>query len=294
MRVDPGLDQHLEWSIEHLDEERSEELETLAGGLLVRDTTGLAPGLQHVRLSLRGSTDAFFLDLPDVLVRPGELTIDARLQEVDLRGKLAKSHSDAEPARVVVRVFDAQGRPCSDGLLARFAPESNSSDPWHGGRVDIDHGDIGYRIGIWAPGGRAWYGPCPAVDTDLHLEPPLQVHVHIEFPREVCLPGWSFVLQSSLKEADPPTGSLAPGFRSCWIDAHGNARFECPRPGRVILGVLATGVDADHRVLEGDVTLDLASERTILVVDQPLEQDFELKVTPEEWAAFAKALREAR
>ncbi len=293
VRVDPGLGQILEWTIEHLDEERSEELETLAGGLLVRDTTGLAPGLHRVRLSLRGSSDSFLLDVPDVLVRPGELTIDARLQEVDLRGKLAQSDSGAAPGRVVVRVFDAQGRPCSDGMLDRFAAESGS-EYWHGGRAELDRGDIGYRIGIWAPGGRAWYGPCPAVDTDLHLEPPLQVHVHVELPREVCLPGWSFALQSELKNEELPTGSLAPGFGSCWIDAHGDARFECPRPGRLVLGVLATGVDADHRIREGDVTLEVASERTIFVVDQPLEQDFELEITPEEWAAFAKALREAR
>jgi len=120
------------------------------------------------------------------------------------------------------------------------------------------------------------------------------VHMHVELPREVCLPGWSFALQSALKEEEQATGSLAPGFRSCWIDAHGDARFECPRPGRLVLGLLATGVDADHRIREGDVALELASERTILVVDQPLEQDFVLEVTPEEWAAFAKALREAR
>ncbi len=87
VRVPARLDRRLVWLIDDGSPDlRMEEIEPPAGGgLLVHDHAGFLPGTYRVSLrELDDSTAAAILEVENVLLRPGERTLDPRLLDVDL------------------------------------------------------------------------------------------------------------------------------------------------------------------------------------------------------------------
>jgi hypothetical protein len=288
--VDPEVAQELTWEIGEGDHPRQVSFDAQFGPLITREIADLEPGVHRIRLLASHPEGQELLSIPDLVVRPGEITIDPRLQDIDLRGRLASDSRYREVSGLEhlmqLRVVDAQGAPCHEGQLLMGA---DAGQEWHGDGPSLARSAIGTRIALWSPGRGTWIGECPAVETEIRLEPPLRVRLHVELP--------SFLLQSGLRlsiRASPANGDelvqrLAWGDCTSDLDEKGSCRFTCPVPGAWKILLDAIRFDANGRPdYDSSPVLEVHSPLTIAA--QQGEQSFELAVTPEEWKALAKGL----
>ncbi len=119
--VDPEVVQDLTWEIGQGDHPRQVSFYAKFGPIIAQEIADLEPGVHRIRLLAGHPEGQELFSIPDLVVRPGEITIDPRLQEIDLRGRLSNDpryldkYAPEWPLRL--RVVDAQGAPCPEGQL---------------------------------------------------------------------------------------------------------------------------------------------------------------------------------
>ncbi|MGE3175706.1 MAG: hypothetical protein AB7O97_23990 [Planctomycetota bacterium] len=254
----------------------------------------LAPGFYAFRAELQNGSGAAAAvaaatDVPQVLVRPGEVTEDPRLQGVVI---------PALPDRLTLRVVDRDGQPIARAT-ARLAGAGRGGET----RADPDG-----RIALPAPGAPVdlvveAFGFRPATlravdrDQDVVLRPGLAAVLrcrgapaHAEDPR----------YDLGLRFYGPLDPTAAPTNRRpmlwpdttpldhLFFDADGALRMRFPAPGRYVAEPFVFVQGRDQVGRGGNLTLD--PEVVIEVLDVPGEQSIAVEVPRERVEEFARRL----
>jgi len=152
---------------------------------------------------------------------------------------------------------------------------------------------IGTRLALWSPGRGAWIGECPAVETEIRLEPPLHARLHLELPEFLLQSGLRLSIRASPANGDELVQRLAWGDCTSDLDEKGSCRITCPVAGAWSILLDATLFDANG-LPDYDATAVLEVQSPLELAAQPGEQSFELAVTTDEWKDFFKQLGRQR
>jgi hypothetical protein len=279
-----------DWRLEAADHQGLERLFGNEGpGEIVREAE-LLPGLYRARLCLEDSDAPPIVDVPDVLVRPGERTLDPRVQGVALQlGQgVGRPRAERKP-RIALQLVDEWGASVPDGNWISWGGCSWSREEFHGGACSIPPELAGHAIGIWAPGSRFLELDCPERDSRLVLAPAFRARVHFDVPAELRARG----VRLFVGLHGPPLEYLDERLWVLELDAQGDALFDCPRPGRCEIDLSAVSV-AESGAVGGCQELELDERPGFDVAEQPAEQRFSPAIPAESWAALARALKLAR
>ncbi len=293
-RVPARLDRRLVWLIDDgSPDTRMEEIEPPAGGgLLVHDHAGFLPGTYRVSLrELDDSTAPPILEVENVLLRPGERTLDPRLLDVDLmRFALAGNAPPPElhGAPIVLEIRDLDGRPLSDGRLVERFGDFSSVQEWHGGRVRIEPNMQRASLTVWSPGRLAWIGECPEQSGELRLQPAPMLKLQVRIPPELRRADWHFRVEPRVVSSDQRLWDIATPLAPADVDADGSVAFEIPGEFTLGLSLVAFVLDpSGTSYREGSAPCSV----TYLTLEVPAgDEPHPIAPTPEEWAAAEKAL----
>lgn len=253
-------------------------------GEIVREAE-LLPGLYRVRLCAQDSGAQPIVDVPDVLVRPGERTLDPRLLGIALHAeaRVPEPRTEPEPP-IVLQIVDESGSSIPDGIWITGGGCSSSESEFHCGLCRVPAELAGRAIGIWAPGRRFLELDCPERDGEIVLQPALWVRVHFDVPARLRAPGLE--LYVGLHGSPLVLERLGWGSN---LDAQGDALLECPRQGRYELTLSAEPI-AESGLVGESPELELEERPSFEVADEPGEQRFAPAIPAEAWAGLARAL----
>lgn len=266
-------------------------------GSIVTEFARLMPGKYRVRLMDLGADVQTFAAADEVVVRPGLLTLDPRLLDLEIAAGPAGAAQPRAPGRkhaeLVLQIRDGVGNPIPDGLLCMADGDAGSSQEWHAGRVVFENGLSPSVLTLWSPGFRAWTGPCPTSSGELRLEPSWRMRFEVEIPPEFRRADLSFrllprILSTGLSERLLESRSLV----TTELDAHGRASMECLGEFDMGVELLAFLLEPGGGVVRADVepvTLANVSFRAAPALDA-----MKLTVDPEQRAELAEALRAPR
>ncbi len=281
------------WKVEDANGRHEQNLPADVGpGEVQEKFESLRPGRVKVRLVHIDAPQSPLVEYDDVIIRPGQRTLDPRLLRVPIHvppGTAAAIDRVPEPPPIPLHIVDEQGGRIETGLLITFTHCGSSQTVFRGGSVELRACQESSTIGLWAPGHRYWEGPCPDREREMVLEPALHVRLHVDEPEELRRSGIRLLVDRGL-----PERCLQNLAGSAELDPQGDVQIECPLPCRMWIGLRGMVLDTSGALRGGEVELETEEDLFVDVADEPREQRFTLKIRSEEWAALAKALGAAR
>jgi len=250
------------------------------------------PGSCRVRLENRFSDDAPLMVLEDVLVRPGERTLDPRLCEVDLSRFAAESDEPAPGApkdeAVVLQVVDREGGAIPTGRLFEAFTCFRSDSVWRGGRVRIEASRSYAHYTIWSPGYCAWSGDCPERSGELRLEPAWHIGFVFEVPAALRKPCWLLQVVPHVVSSDFGSSGILHLLSPAQLGGDGQVSFEIPGPCEMSFTLQLIALDpTGTTIVEGLEPQELTD---FFMPVPPGDNIWEIEVPPERWEAAEKAL----
>ena len=293
------LTRALVWTLESDDTYEDIDLDwPPAPGLVEHDLEDLRPGAYRVRLVSKDSTEPPIVVAENVIVKPGMITLDPRLLEIDLSAFAAHAGTPEDetpgvPAvPVVLHVLDNTGKPILAGVVERYGTDVEQRTEWHGNSVDISDFPEHAQICVWSPGFRAFAGNRPKSSRDVRLEPAWQTSLRVEIPAAMRKPDRRYSVRPSLSVDTRETPWVAREMPPAAVGVDGIVSFECPiecdfdftlEVVPLVPGTLTSVEDAES-IEVTHVQLHVPTSGATHV----------LSATAEEWAEAEKALGEKR
>ncbi len=293
VRAPARLDRRLVWRFDDgSPETRMEEIVPApGGGLLEQNFSGLLPGSYRVSLAAIDTDTPPLLVVENVLLRPGERTLDPRLMEIDLtRFALAGAPPAPETtaAPIVIQILDSNGKSLPDGRVVDQFGDFFTAQEWHGGRVRIVPNEKRDSLTVWSPGHRAWIGNCPETSGELRLEPAPMLRLQVRIPAEMRRPGWHFRVEPQVVSTDQRLWEIATPLAAADVGGDGVVAFEIPGEFTLGLSLVAFVLDSSGMSYrEGTAPHNV----TYLTLEVPAaDEPHVISPSAEEWAAAEKAL----
>lgn len=202
------------------------------------------------------------VEVENVLTDSEGVARDARLEPLDLRGKLGAPGDVADVHLPRLRLQDEHGVALEHGFsLYEVDGDWHSPFPWLGGSVTVL--PIFERLAAWSPGRSLVIGPAPRADATWTLPPARVVTLHVELPASVRAAAVELRARAHLaSDSNQPLHMILESDAHAAIDAAGDARFELPGAARWEFSVSARWKNGERQE-EHDLqtlVLDLADD----------------------------------
>ena len=280
--ADAPLRTHHRWLLDNGTDEQMEYLVPGAGpGEIVREATGLAPGLWRARLVAAEDLETALVDVAAIEVRAGERTLDARLLRVPLHVPSAEGEAAHAPRGPIdLRVLDAGGELVPFGTFTQFGGCSASTTTFLGGSIRLAGDQAGSTLGLWAPGKRYQELVVPEHGGDVRLRDGPRLRFELRPPAALAVEGVRFYATYGGGDESTP-GSYATS-QDLEFDAHGVLESVLPT-----VGTFSVEIRAEYTDPAGIVTgaASFAPKHTfeLVVEDLPGVQLWRPEISAEEW-----------
>jgi hypothetical protein len=245
---------------------------------------GLAEG-EYTLIASSPRDQQVFASIAGLSVKAGETCRDARLDPLDLRGRVPVEAP--EGPTVEIRILDEQGRELDHG----FAWLGPARRTWAGGRIALP-ADARGELAVVAPHtgiGRITLDGQPA---EIHLPPALHALFALELPADLHASGVGFGLQLGLADwSDPLSEDLFERGEWLELNAAGELAIELPAAAELD-GSLTARLPAASG--GGPLPLPLVAHGHWQVRATDGEQRFVIEARPEAWERLRSALEQRR
>lgn len=242
-------------------------------------TKRLLPGTYSVRFIGRDSPEPL-LSVDGVVVNPGEITADARLQGVDVTRFLTKH---------MVTVVDEAGKPLSALVAARTPGGFTQFPAGASGRATVFTPQAAVDLVVVARGFRARSLPGVAADVTVTLERAAPRILTLKLDDSIQLPPPPLFIAAQLRWVGEP--GQAPAAEAVWSDPRNdfgdhwrNPRFDCHRTATIRVqnpGVYEVQLWFEEDRLDGSGGTGLDQREGRRLVTVPANEDVTVVLFPD-------------